>query len=153
MAIQITKADGKRAMERLASVQNRIAKVKREAEERVEQVVRTFEVAGTAFGVGVLQGRTGGVEVVGIPLELGAGLALEVLGHLDFAGKMSHHLINVGDGALAAYATTLGRGVGQEWGQKSGKPSKTKASGSLGSGGSLSAQEIAMAAAAAARAA
>lgn len=153
--MKITKADASRAMDRLASVKNRIAKVQREAEERVEQVVRTFEVAGTAFGIGVMQGRTGGIEVVGIPLELGGGLLLEVLGHLDFAGKMSGHLINVGDGALAAYATTLGRGVGQEWSDKAAhhggsKQVKTGSSGTLPSGG-LSPEEIAMAAAAGAR--
>lgn len=151
--MKITKADAARAMDRLASVKNRIAKVQREAEERVEQAVRTLEVAGAAFGVGVMQGRTGGIEVVGVPLELGAGLALEVLGHLDFAGKMSGHLINVGDGFLAGYATTLGRGVGEEWARKDGKATRTTSRGSLGGASNLSAEEIALAAQAAARAA
>lgn len=146
MPVQITKADAKRAMDRVASMKQRAAKMAREMESRVEKVVRTFEVGGTAFAAGLMQGKTGGVEVLGVPLELGGGLLLELFGHMGLAGKASDHLINVGDGALAAYATTLGRGVGQEWQATGHLTGGTKSSGSLGSGSALSPAEAAAAA-------
>lgn len=102
----------KKGYERLQSLQNRIAKFKEHAAHTTEKVVRTVEVGAAALGVGILQGRMGSVEIMGVPAELGAGLALNLLGYFGAAGKHSDHLCNFGDGALAAYLVTVGKGVG-----------------------------------------
>lgn len=115
MTLALTKADMRKAGDRIVSLQRRVESVKKKGEEIAIRVVRTAEVSGTAFGLGVIQGKTGGVEIMGVPLELAVAGAAAGLGYLGAAGKMSDHLINVGDGALAAYATTMGRGVGLGW--------------------------------------
>ena len=115
---QITRAHLEEARARIAGIRNRLASIRKQSEQATERIVRTAEVTGTAFAMGVVQGKTGGVEVVGVPLELIVGGGLAIAGHLNAAGKMSDHLINAGDGALAAYAVTMGRGIGVTWKNK-----------------------------------
>lgn len=112
MAINVTQTHAKHLMERLEGMKAKVANMREKAEETTKKVVRTAEVGGAAFGMGLVQGRTGGVEVFGVPMELGLGLGLNIFALLGGAGEYSEHLNNVGDGCLAAYATTLGRGVG-----------------------------------------
>lgn len=119
MAMTITKKDAQQAVARLETIKKRIANIRERAEETTERIVATAEVGGAAFGMGVIQGKTGGVEVFGVPLELGLGLGLNAFALFGGAGKHSNHLHNVGNGCLAAYATTLGRGVGATWKDKS----------------------------------
>ncbi len=126
MALQISKADAKHAVARLETIKKRIANIREQAQETTERLVTTAETAGAAFAMGVVQGKTGGVEVFGVPLELGLGLGLNAFALLGGAGKASHHLNNVGNGCLSAYATTLGRGVGATW--------KSKETGALPAG-------------------
>lgn len=151
MPHSISKAELNRAHDRLMSLKNRVAGLRKTAEATTEKIVRTAEVGGTAFLAGVLQGR-GGVEVLGVPLELGAGVGLNLLGYFNAAGKMSDHLNNVGDGALAAYFVTLGRGVGEEMEEKSGDKKKVggKETKTIAKGVSLTQEEIAHTAAMAA---
>lgn len=149
MAVQLSKKDLNRAQERLVSLRNRIERAKKEAEKTAEKFVRSAEVGGTAFAFGVVQGRTGGVEVVGVPIDLAVGVGLNIAGYMGAAGKMSDHLNNVGDGALAAYLTTMGQGVGKEWAKDKakkeldGKPTPAVTDGRRG----LTPEEIAIAAA------
>lgn len=117
--MQITRADAKHAVARLETIKKRIANIREQAEATTERLVTTAETAGAAFAMGVLQGKTGGVQLFGVPLELGLGLGLNAFALLGGAGKHSVHLNNVGNGCLAAYATTLGRGVGATWKDKS----------------------------------
>ncbi len=117
--IQLSNKELKTAGTRLASMQNRIKKIKESTEKTVEKVIRTGEVTAGAFGVGVMNGKTGGVELMGVPVELGAGLALNVLSYMGAAGKASDHLGNVGDGFLAGYAALEGFNIGNEWKSKS----------------------------------
>lgn len=117
---QLSGKELKTAGARLHALKNRIEKIKSHTEKVTEKIVRTVEVGGTAFAVGLLNGKTGGVEIMGVPLELGAGLALNVLGYMGAAGKMSDHLGNVGDGALASFAAMEGVKVGLQWKEKSG---------------------------------
>ncbi len=119
MATQITKKELVNAHHRFQAIQKRIANIREKAEATTERLVATAETAGAAFAVGVMQGRTGGVEVFGVPAELGLGIALTGFGLLGGAGKHSSHLTNIGAGCLAAYTTTLGRGVGATWKQRS----------------------------------
>lgn len=116
----LTKTEMKTAGQRLHSLKRRIEGIKQHTEKTVEKVIRTAEVGGTAFAVGVLNGKTGGVEIMGVPLELGAGIALNVLSYMGAAGKMSDHVGNIGDGALASFATMEGVKIGLQWAQKSG---------------------------------
>jgi len=120
MALQLTKAHAKQAFEKYEHLKRRVSNMRQKAEETTKKVVRTAEVGAAAFGMGLLQGRTQGVEILGVPLELGAGLVLNVLGMMDAAGGHSEHLTNLGDGCVAAYAATLGRGVGVTMREKSG---------------------------------
>jgi len=115
MAMTITKKDAQHAVARLETIKKRIANIREQAEQTTERLITTAEVGGAAFAMGVIQGKTGGVEVFGVPLELGLGLGLNAFALLGGAGKHSAHLNNVGNGCLAAYATTLGRGVGATW--------------------------------------
>lgn len=128
MAMVISKQDGKRAFERLQSFKSRVAKIRQSAEKTTEKFVRTVEVSGAALGMGIIQGKTGGVEVIGMPIDLLSGVSLSVLGYFGAAGKMSDHLNNLGDGCLAAYFATVGRGIGQQWEAKAALP-KSKSEG------------------------
>jgi hypothetical protein len=130
---EFSKTELKALPGRLASLKNRIEKVKAHTEKVTEKIVRTAEVGGTAFAVGILNGKTGGVEVMGVPLELGAGVALNILSYMGAAGKMSDHLGNVGDGALASFATMEGVKIGLEWKKKSEPtaPAKTETTPAL----------------------
>lgn len=91
----------------------RAKSLREKAESSMEQVVGTIEVFAGAFGMGVLNGRMGGVEIAGVPLDLGIGVLGNVLGHLGVAGKASSHVHNLSNGALASYATRLGLGIGK----------------------------------------
>lgn len=152
MALAISKKDAQHALQRLEGIKRRIAGIREKAEQTTERLIGTAETAGAAFAAGVIQGKTGGVEVFGVPLELGLGIGLNAFAFLGGAGRHSEHLHNVGNGFLAAYATTMGRGVGATWGHKSALgagssgalPGGTRASG-------LSPAEMEMAAHAAAR--
>lgn len=139
MAIVVSKASLTKAHERATSLQKRLSTVKKQAEHTVEKVLRTAETGGMAFGLGVLNGRSGSTEVMGMPLELLLGAGLNVAGYLGLAGKHSDHLNNLGDGALAAYLTVLGVQVGAE--MKSKAATTTKGTG-------LTEEEIAAAVAA-----
>lgn len=103
-------------------LQNRVKQVREKGEKVVETVTRTTIVAGTAGALGVIQGKTGGVEILGMPLDLLVGAGAHVAGFMHLAGKQSAHLHNVGDGAMALYAGTMGRAIGANW----------KATGKLG---------------------
>lgn len=109
---QITKAHLNRVAHRAEALQKRLARFKEQAAETTEKVVRTVEVGTMALGMGIVQGRAGSVEVMGVPMELGVGVALNLAGYFGAAGKYSDHLNNFGDGALASYLTTVGKGVG-----------------------------------------
>jgi hypothetical protein len=113
-----TKADAKKAITNYQALKNRVAGMREDARKVTKHLVRTAEVGGTAFAIGLVQGRTDGVEVLGVPVELLVGGGFTLFSLFNGAGEYSDHLAAVGDGALAAYATTLGRGVGVTMRQK-----------------------------------
>jgi len=142
MALQVSKASLTRAHERLGSLQKRLQTVRKAAEHTTEKFLRNAETGGAAFALGVMQGKTGGVELMGMPLELWLGAGLNLAGYFGIAGKHSDHLNALGDGALAAYLTVMGVKVGAEWKAKSAAPAVAK-------GARLTREEIADAVAAA----
>lgn len=105
-----------------AQVSSFRAKHKGSAEKLTGQAIRAAEVGGAAFGVGLLNGRFGAVDIMGIPLDLAAGVALHGAAALGLAGKYDEHIENVGNGVLAAYATKLGAGMGAQMRTSAGKP-------------------------------
>jgi hypothetical protein len=148
MALQISKRQLADAQSRYESLKARLSNVRKEAEKATEKFVGTLEVTGAAFTMGMIQGRTGGIEIIGMPLELIAGGLLNVGSYLGVAGKHSDHLGNLGDGCLAAYAVTVGKGVGETWKERAENP-QIEASGTrrIARGSSLSPAEMANAAA------
>ncbi|MFA6159386.1 MAG: hypothetical protein WC763_07210 [Candidatus Paceibacterota bacterium] len=115
-SLQLSKSDVHALVKKAETLQNRIAKVKDKADNMVEQGVRTAITTGTAFGFGVLQTRVGGVELFGVPAELLAGFGAHAAAFLGIGGKATSMLHDVGNGALAAWAVTMGRGVGSSMG-------------------------------------
>lgn len=108
----LTKTELRQAAKRARSLSTRLKTMRRKTERVTERVVHSAEVGAAAFTAGIIQGRTGGVEVLGVPLELGLGVTLNLAGFMGLGGRMSNHLHGFGDGFLAAYLTTLGRGLG-----------------------------------------
>lgn len=117
--------------------QKRLQGASKKADQVVEQVVHTSEVGAAAFIAGVVQGRTGGIEVLGVPLDLGLAASLHGLAFLGIGGKMASHLHGFGDGFLAAFLATTGRGVGATMREKAGKPAATTKGLPQGYGGAL----------------
>ena len=101
------------------TARKRVTAVKADAEEAVEVVVAAAEVSGTAFGLGIVNGRWGSPEVIGVPVDAGLGIAAHVLAFMDIAPQ---HLHNVGNGGLGSYFSALGVGVGQKMARESRQP-------------------------------
>lgn len=118
-ALQLSKNDVQALVKRAESLQKRVEKVKEKADTVVETGVRSAIVAGTAFACGVAQGKFGGIEVLGVPGELLLGVGGHLAGFMGLGGSKTNGVLHsVADGALAAWAATMGRGVGDSWGGK-----------------------------------
>lgn len=124
MAVKIGASQLAKMRNQAESLMKRSQGIRAKAEGAVQSVVRTAEVGAAAFAMGALNGRYGGVEVAGVPADLGGALALHALGFLGVAGKSSTHLHALGDGLLASYAVTLGKGVGVNMREKALKSNK-----------------------------
>jgi hypothetical protein len=108
-----------------AKSQNALAKARtiklnasKQIEQATETVVQSLEVGGTAFGFGLVTGRYGGVEVLGVPGDMAAALALHAVALFVDDEHTAEHLHNFGDGCMAAYLHTLGLGIGRRWSQE-----------------------------------
>lgn len=146
MALKLTKSQLSGWKGKALRAQARMKNISAKADETVSTMVHTAEVSSAAFVAGVVQGRTGGIEVVGVPLDLGLAASLHVLGFAGIGGKMSSHLHGFGDGFLAAFLATTGRGVGQAMKSKQlGDTPAVKGELPEGQGTSLSDLDISMA--------
>lgn len=100
--------------------QAQLGRIKDKAEEQMGVAMQTMTVGVASFGAGFVRGRFGEIAPAGVPVDLGAGLALHLVGY-TMAGKYKESAHNLGDGLLAAYLTTLGAGIGTKMrAQKSG---------------------------------
>ena len=134
MALQLSSRDIVRYAEQAKNLKNRAQKALDKSHETVEHLVRTAEVATSAFALGVVQGKYGKESVImGVPIDLGAGLAAHLAAIMGIGGHMAPHLHAFGDGALACYLSTLGMATGLAWRHK----------GQLGSGGGAGAGNLA----------
>jgi len=78
--------------------------------------ISTLETGAGAWIGGAIEGRTGGGTVMQVPLNLGAGLFLLTLGHLNLAGEQnSEHLNNLGNGFVGSYVAATGYAFGKRW--------------------------------------
>lgn len=128
MAMKVSKKELQGWRAKAQRLQKRLKNASKKADRVVETMVHTAEVSSAAFIAGVVQGKTGGVEVLGVPMDLGLAAGLHVLAFAGVGGRMSSHLHGFGDGFLAAFLATTGRGVGQAWAAKAAA-TKTKSSG------------------------
>ena len=105
------------AVKKGESWRKRLEAYKEKLENATTKVVRTLEVGAAAAIGGIIQGKAGpdGAHFMHVPVDLGAGLVLSVLGYMDAAGSYSDHLNNFGDGFVAAYTSNLGFHMGTSW--------------------------------------
>jgi len=81
--------------------------------ERANVILNTAEVSAASFIFGLAQGKFGGIEIVGVPIDAIAGIALHVVGFTGVGGRAnSRHFHAFADGALASFFNNMGRGVG-----------------------------------------
>lgn len=102
------------------ALRQRVARVREKGEKTLETAAEAAVTSVTAFGLGIVQGKTGGLAPFGVPLDLLVGIGGHVAGFMGVGGKRSEHLHSVGNGGLATYAATMGRSVGLNW-AKTGK--------------------------------
>jgi len=121
MAKSISMRDVDKLKNRLASLKRSSAKAREKAGESVERLLMSAEVGGTAFAFGQVQARYGGVNILGVPADLGVGIAANVMSILGVGRGMETHLANIGNGALAAYAFKTGHDMGVKSMQAAGK--------------------------------
>jgi hypothetical protein len=127
--------------DKFISMRGRLSRLNEKAGETIEGVVTTLEIQASAFMFGAIQGAfyepnpakpddKPGVHVLGIPVEAIAGLGLIVGGFMGLGGsKYSSHLESLGNGALAAYTSNLGRGWGFKFRAERAKKAGGKTSG------------------------
>jgi hypothetical protein len=86
-----------------------LQKFKAKAEEQSMKLIETGEILTSAFAFGLIDGRWGGIEFLGMPLPLIGAIGFHLIG---FGGIASDHMHALGNGAGAAYFNGLGQGLG-----------------------------------------
>jgi hypothetical protein len=137
MPVRISALDLARYRGAAEKMRGRLQSVRKQAEGVIETGVRSVVVGGTAFGLGLANGRYGGVKVAGVPVDLGLAIVSHMAGFAGLGGTQNKHLHSVGDGALAAYLATTGRGVGIKMAANSegAKAVKDRVAGELAAAG------------------
>lgn len=149
MAFSLSKQQIHSLKERAESMIKRAKSITEKSEEAIGQVVQSVEINGAAFGAGLVKGRFGTIEVLGVPADLGAFAAGHLLGFFG-GGKYKEHIHNLSDGVGASYFTSLGAGIGARMARDAaaGTPAAgtrpAAAAGGLGDGSRLSDQELSL---------
>jgi len=148
MPLQLSKNQITEIMRKADGAIKKAERVKDKSEQVINNVVRTMVVSGTSFAFGVANGRFGAVTPLGVPIDLGVGVAAHLAGFTGIVGNATAHAHAIGDGALAAYTYTVGRGTGKAWRKKSGLPEMAGMDGVAGKieatgGGGLSDEQLA----------
>lgn len=113
-----------KAREYAERVQNKMAKLREHAEEAIGSGIQVSETTGACFAFGYANGRwgeDGELKIAGVPADLGVGFALTGIAMFGGLGKHTEHGVNVGAGALAAYAYRSGYQLGAEAAQGDGR--------------------------------
>jgi hypothetical protein len=104
---------------------HKMAKLREHAEEAIGNGILVTEVGGTSFAFGYANGRwgeDGEMKMLGVPVDLGVGFALTGVAMFGGLGKYGEHGVNIGSGALAAYAYRSGYQLGQDAANDDAKP-------------------------------
>ena len=96
---------------KMTQAKTAVKKAKEKADEAIQTVVGIAEVNSMAFSFGVINGRWGNPELLGMPVDLGTGLALHAAAFFDVAPT---HMHNLGNGCTASYFSALGVGIGRK---------------------------------------
>jgi hypothetical protein len=115
-----------KAREYAERMREKMARFKEHAEEAIGEGIQVTEVSGTSFAFGYANGRwgeDGEIKVLGVPVDLGVGFALTGIAMFGGLGKYGEHGVNVGSGALAAYAYRSGYQLGLDASEQDTKPS------------------------------
>lgn len=113
MALAVSQRDIINFKQRADRLSTKAKNIIEKSKQTMETVVTTTEVGAAAFLFGLAQGKFGGVQIVGVPLDLLAGIGLHIMAFSGVGGKGSvGHLHAFGDGALASFFNHLGRDVG-----------------------------------------
>lgn len=107
--------------QKFTSLKASAKRVREEAQETVMTVVRSVEVGGTAFGLGIVNGRFQRPELLGVPADLLVAIGAHGLG-FAMDKNVAPHCHNIGDGALCSYLSTMGIGIGTKMFQENAKP-------------------------------
>jgi len=99
---------------KVESMNKRAKRIKEAADDKVQHLVRSSEVAVAGFGLGMARGKFGRKEIAGLPMEIVAAAAFHGMGLIGVGGEMKGHLHAFGDGALAVAASDLGEVVGKK---------------------------------------
>ena len=149
MALKVTQEQLERWKKQAQGMKDKIVKYREKADLVVEKAVTTVEIGAASFGMGVAYGKLADARgvapsVLGVPIDLGAGLGLNLMAYLGVGGKHVDHLHNLGNGSLAFYLGRVGSEVGKNW--KAGQPLLgAKTAGELGDGATgrgMSASEL-----------
>lgn len=106
-----------------ARAQGRLMAIKKGAEKGMHQAFAVAEVNGTAFGWGYANARWGSVPanggmkeitIVGVPADLGVGVALLGLSFFGALGTYGEHGLNVGNGSTAPFSYRMGSELGEK---------------------------------------
>ncbi len=111
---------------------NKMAKLREHAEDAIGNGIQVTEVGGTSFAFGYANGRwgeDGEIKMLGVPVDLGVGFALTGVAMFGGLGKYGEHGVNIGSGALAAYAYRSGYQLGQGAAYEDAKPAATRKRG------------------------
>lgn len=104
-----------KAREYAEAAKKKMAKVREHAEEAIGYGIQAVEVSGTSFAMGYANarwGKEGELKIAGLPVDLGAAVALHGVAFMGGLGKYSEHGHNVADGAMAAYSYRMGAQLG-----------------------------------------
>jgi hypothetical protein len=106
---------------------HKMAKLREHAEDAIGNGIQVTEVGGTSFAFGYANGRwgeDGEMKMLGVPVDLGVGFALTGVAMFGGLGKYGEHGVNIGSGALAAYAYRSGYQLGQDAAADDAKPGR-----------------------------
>lgn len=117
--MDFTRQHVEHAVKRAHHFQGKFESIREKLEGVTQGTVETLEVSAGALLGGVIDGRMGKGSlptIMHVPITLGAGIVLNVLGHFNVAGKQySAHWCNVGNGFLANYLSHVGFQFGKNW--------------------------------------
>ncbi len=111
----VSQRDASKAMKKAAKSDARLARIKEDHKESLEQATRTAVTMGGAFGMAWWSGRyPERSEILGMDASLVVGGALTVASMMGWAGNQAVIVESLGTGALSVFAASKGFAMGKE---------------------------------------